>query len=589
MFLKVWGVVMTLSSSERRRRVRRAVKAEKKFDAARRYPSAGEGYGTEGAYYERTYHAAHYGEGQSLLQGGYGGGRRHGAGRRSRRRGRRRPPFGPILLILLIVVVLAGLVFGGSRLLRHLSAGNGGKSGGTEGPGQAGTATSSDALKQGASKDSVGNGEASDGGAAEDGAEGASTAQEGAEAMTPTEAKLAEAKRLAAQYDYDAALTLLGEDRALASEPEVQAAVASYEEAKGKLQAQDISQVTHVFFHSLVVDPENAFDKEKWGKQADGYNKVMTTISEFEKMLDQFYADGFVLVSLHDLASMQQQADGSMKMTPGEILLPEGKKAMVMSQDDVCYYEYMKGAGFADRIILDEEGKPTCHYTDKNGQEFVGDYDLVPILDRFVEEHPDFSYRGAKACLAFTGYNGILGYRTDETYDPNSPMFDSSKTPNENIEADRETARKVARALREDGYELASHSWGHRDLGNISFERMKKDTDRWDKNVNQALLDGTCDIILYPFGADVGDWHPYSHDNERFQYLFDKGFRYFCNVDSTQHWVQRGDDWLRQGRRNLDGDAMWQDIANGKNRLSDLFPDVSAIFDKTRPTPVPNG
>ena len=56
----------------------------------------------------------------------------------------------------------------------------------------------------------------------------------------------------------------------------------------------------------------------------------------------------------------------------------------------------------------------------------LGKYDLVPILDRFVEEHPDFSYRGAKAILALTGYNGVLGYRTDETYDPASPNYDQT-------------------------------------------------------------------------------------------------------------------------------------------------------------------
>ena len=221
-----------------------------------------------------------------------------------------------------------------------------------------------------------------------------------------------------------------------------------------------------------------------------------------------------------------------------------------------------------------------------DGSEITGDYDLVPILDRFVEEHPDFSYRGAKACLAFTGYNGILGYRTDETYDPDSDMYDSEKKANENIEADRETARQVISCLKDAGYELASHSWGHKNYTDISYDHMKRDADRWDKNVNKELMDGECDIILFPFGADVGDWHMYTHDNAKFDYLWDLGFRYFCNVDSSQYWVQLGKDYMRQGRRNLDGYAMWNDIANGKNRLSDLF-DASEIFSDKRPTPVP--
>ena len=74
-------------------------------------------------------------------------------------------------------------------------------------------------------------------------------------------------------------------------------------------------------------------------------------------------------------------------------------------------------------------------------------------------------------------------------------------------------------------------------------------------------------------------------ENERFRYLYNAGFRYFCNVDSSQYWVQLGDDYLRQGRRNLDGYRMWKE---GRSRkLEDLFR-AEDIFDKSRPTPVPD-
>ena len=478
----------------------------------------------------------------------------------------------PILLVICVLAVLAA--FGVSGVQRFLK-----NHAGQE------TTQQANAGSEGGNGDHSGDQGAENGSDTPDG-DGSATAP-ATEADALTEA-LADAEKLAAMYDYDGAIGLLNQDAAIAAAPEAQQAVAQYEQVKTTLVRQDIMSIPHVFFHILVVDTKNAFDKSKWGKQADGYNSLMTTIPEFKKMLDQFYNDGFVLVGLHDMAEMQQQPDGSMKMVEKDILLPEGKKALVMSEDDVCYYEYMEGAGFASRMVVGEDGRPTCVYTDSSGTEQTGAFDLVPILDEFIDAHPDFSYQGAKAILAFTGYNGILGYRTDETYDPNSPNYDSTKTANPNIEADRETARQVVKALKDDGYELASHSWGHRDMGAISLEHMKKDTDRWDKNVNQELLNGECDILIYPKGADVGDWHAYTHDNAKFDYLWNKGFRYFCNVDAAHpHWVQKGADSLRQGRRPLDGLALWNDIANGKNRLSDLFPDVSAIFDPSRPTPVP--
>lgn len=402
---------------------------------------------------------------------------------------------------------------------------------------------------------------------------------------------LERAKLMYAQYDYDAAEELLKSLPDYESNTEAQELVAKCEETKATLVEQDIYKITHVFFHILCVDPKNSFDESKWGKQAGGYNSLMTTISEFEKMIQEMYDKGFVLVSIRDIAHEETASDGSKKMVKGSIMLPPGKQAFVMSEDDVCYYEYMKGAGFADKMIIGDDGRPTLHYTDADGNESVGDYDIVPILDKFIDEHPDFSYKGHKACLVFTGYNGVLGYRTDESYDPNSEYYDPKLEQGHDIEAERKEAVKVMKALLDDGYDLGSHSWGHRDLGQIEFERFKKDCDRWNRNVAPLIKEASGkqpDIIIYPRGADIADWHGYSDDNQRFNYLYDLGFRYFCNVDNNQYWVQLGDRYLRQGRRALDGLNMWLQISGQRERLDDLFDDVNAIFDPARPTPVPN-
>ena len=402
---------------------------------------------------------------------------------------------------------------------------------------------------------------------------------------------LERAKLMYAQYDYDAAEELLKSLPDYESNTEAQELVAKCEETKATLVEQDIYKITHVFFHILCVDPKNSFDESKWGKQAGGYNSLMTTISEFEKMIQEMYDKGFVLVSLRDIAHEETASDGSKKMVKGSIMLPPGKQAFVMSEDDVCYYEYMKGAGFADKMIIGDDGRPTLHYTDADGNESVGDYDIVPILDKFIDEHPDFSYKGHKACLVFTGYNGVLGYRTDESYDPNSEYYDPKLEQGHDVEAERKEAVKVMKALLDDGYDLGSHSWGHRDLGQIEFERFKKDCDRWNRNVAPLIKEASGkqpDIIIYPRGADIADWHGYSDDNRRFNYLYDLGFRYFCNVDNNQYWVQLGDRYLRQGRRALDGLNMWLQISGQRERLDDLFDDVNAIFDPARPTPVPN-
>ena len=89
-------------------------------------------------------------------------------------------------------------------------------------------------------------------------------------------------------------------------------------------------------------------------------------------------------------------------------------------------------------------------------------------------------------------------------------------------------------------------------------------------------------------GADVGDWRPsqYTFENEKFKKLWDVGFRYFCNVDSTQYWLQYGSNYMRQGRRNMDGQMMFKQMVYPEKVLtSDLF-DVYDVFDRRRPLPV---
>lgn len=380
-----------------------------------------------------------------------------------------------------------------------------------------------------------------------------------------------QADLLALGYDYDGAVSLL-QSSAYASDPQVAEAISGYEEAKKALVKADNSKITHIFFHSLIMDTSKAFDGDSKEK---GYNQMMTTKDEFLNILQSMYDRGFVLVRIHDIAEEVVGEDGVPRFVKKDIMLPEGKQPFVMSQDDVCYYEYMEGDGFASRMIIGEDGKPVCEMKMADGTVSVGSYDLVPLLEDFIQEHPDFSYKGARAIIAFTGYNGILGYRTAASYSEN-PTY----------EQDREEAARVAKCLRDNGWELASHSWGHRNMGAISYEDFKKDTDKWKAEVESLI--GPTDIILFPFGSDIGDWHPYTSDNSRFEYLKSAGFRYFCNVDSHQYWIQFGEDHLRQGRRNVDGYRMYYDLpeTNPSNpKLSDLI-DVEKVFDPARPKPV---
>lgn len=384
------------------------------------------------------------------------------------------------------------------------------------------------------------------------------------------QAIVAQADRLAMGYDYDQAIAVIDSYQDADTFSELAEAKQRYLTAKGSLVEQDIMQIPHVFFHSLIADTSKAFDGDR---EMDGYNQYMTTIDEFNKIIQQMYDRGFVLVSMHDMAYKVQNPDGSFSFQKGSIMLPPGKKAFVLSVDDVNYYGYMKDDGFASRIVLDENGRPTNEMEVEDGKTVRGAYDIVPLLDQFIEKHPDFSYQGAKGILALTGYEGVMGYRTCPTDEDNGYQ-----------ESDIAKAKEVAAGLKADGWEFASHSWGHQHLGQISFETFKTDTDRWEAEVEPII--GPTDIIIYPFGEDIAGFRKYEESNQKFQYLKQVGFDYFCNVDGNQAWVQLGSNYLRQGRRNLDGYRMYYDMIDDNiDKLSDLF-NVNEVFDAARPTPI---
>ena len=207
---------------------------------------------------------------------------------------------------------------------------------------------------------------------------------------------------------------------------------------------------------------------------------------------------------------------------------------------------------------------------DADGQTRYGSYDLVPLLDDFLAQHPDFSYRGARATIAVTGYQGAFGYRISSDY--------KAKLGDEAFAQACKDARDVADALRAEGYTIASHSYGHLTYGDISPERLAGDAQKWNDQI--AAVIGETDVLLYPFGSDIAGIEAYK--GAKFDTLYGLGFRYFCNVDSAEHWVQIHDGYVRQGRRNIDGYRMYYQ----PNLLDDLF-DTRTVWDDARPTPVP--
>jgi len=368
----------------------------------------------------------------------------------------------------------------------------------------------------------------------------------------------AEINRLADGYDYDAAIKLAKKD----TSNDLSSMVSGLEDEKEHTSAWERpDEIPHLFFHSLIVDPDRAFDKDN---RSAGYEDYMVTQKEFTAILSSLYAKDYVLVNPQDFAGLNEDK----QMEYRKIMLPKGKKPVVLSVDDLSYYEYMKGDGFASKLVLDEQGNVRNEYVDAAGKKHIGAYDVTTMVDDFIKEHPDFTYRGARGLIAMTGYNGVFGYRTSASQYPT----------NKHLKQDQEKAKAIAQSMKDTGWVFASHSWGHIQTGTVSMGRLQRDTKLWKNEVEPIV--GATDQFIYPFGADIA--HTSAYSGPRYEYLKNQGFRYFYGVDgTTESWMQQRPEYQRQMRINVDGLQFAKEERGDRPVLSSFF-DVEKVIDPAR-------
>ena len=277
--------------------------------------------------------------------------------------------------------------------------------------------------------------------------------------------------------------------------------------------------VEHIFFHPVIAYPEQAFDGDH---MTEGYDDWMVTVGEYNKILQSIYEKGYILVDIMDCWSEGTNENGESRMVKNTLYLPEGKKPLIISYDDVNYNLYTQGDGFTYKLIFGEDGKLWSWGLDPAGNEVVSrDLDAITILDKFVEEHPDFSPFGAKGCLSITGYEGILGYRT--------------QTDRENWTDEREAARQkeieavkpIVAELKRTGWTFGSHTWGHVSLNTRSYETVTNDMQRWFDEVGSLV--GDVSVLFYPFGGRL-DGDDVNQTGPAMEWMVDHGFRIFCSV-----------------------------------------------------------
>lgn len=288
-------------------------------------------------------------------------------------------------------------------------------------------------------------------------------------------------------------------------------------------------KVYHIFFHSLIVYPKLAFSPNSGDHQ--GYQSYMVTKSEFEKILPLLYKNNFVLIDSKLLYSTNSDGTISKK----DLYIPVGKKPLILSLDDINYVKSQDGNGFATRLVLDSNGEVATEINTPEGKTLVTrDGDIIPILDDFIKKHPDFSYQGFKGIIALTGFQGALGYRTNNV---SSPTYID----------DVKMVKLIVNKLKETGWVFASHSYSHGMLfrdDSITLQGVKWDTEKWDAEIRPLV--GDTNIFIGPFGQV---FKPY---DERRNYLVSKGFKELYGV-GMDLYLEYAPNYIMMDRANIDG------------------------------------
>jgi len=355
-------------------------------------------------------------------------------------------------------------------------------------------------------------------------------------------AAINEADRFGLQYDYEKAISILKSNAEIQSNDKIVGRIASYQKAMAELVAYT-DMIPVLFFHNLVNDPKIAFGKTS--HDPFGYKSRNVTKTEFKLIIEQMYERGYVLVNFDDVYTI---SNGTYLRR--EVKLPVGKKPFVLTVDEVAYPDPMPLDGFARGMVI-RDGKILSRVLVSDGVDYVDDGDVVPIIEKFLEEHPDFSYKGARGLLSLTGYAGTLGYRLLSTEEVNE-------------------AKALAAQLLERGWIFGCTSYA--DIESVYAEdadpvKITADLKKWDQKIQPIV--GNTTYFINPSG--------YRLTGKSLAAIRNSGYdTYFTVANQTSLAISEGMVFV--SRIMIGGSA----FTENKAYLEANFFDVESILDPAR-------
>lgn len=312
---------------------------------------------------------------------------------------------------------------------------------------------------------------------------------------------------------------------------------------------------------------------------ANGANSsLFLTTTEFRRMLEELYANDYVVVDAETLADLSNETF----ITEMNLVVPEGKKPVVLVFDTFDYSAYNYPVGCCSRLVLNDRNQVCGEYLNSDGQMTISrDAEAIGILEGFIEEHPDFAFDGAKGVISICGYESCFGYviSEDEIDDRNTAFaavgYPSAHYSSNDIEANRATVISIMNTLKSNGWKFATSTYGNINAYASDMETIQSDTTKWMEQIGS--LTGDVHMIVYPGGNYI-----YGTD-DRAEYLKNLGIRIFFGIGSNPYYIY-GSNYLYYDRTVINDNVLRNsDVSRLFNASLVLDDDLSGEVEEQEP------
>lgn len=312
--------------------------------------------------------------------------------------------------------------------------------------------------------------------------------------------------------------------------------------------------IEHLNFDTLISFPSKALDNNNHNSTL--YDETKITPYEFQKILQELHSNNYVLISIEELYFLEENT-----IYPKPLFLPQNKKPIILSFNNVTYKSSYQNSGEIDKIIIDNNNQFATYSTKQSIQNRIAyDNEFLTILEQFINDNPDFSYNNSRGVIFFTIDSGILGYKID----------------NKNASAKHDIKRvsEIIRRLKNKGWEFGSNNYNTSPDTTLSEIEFINNITLWKQHI-KPLINST------PYYASITG-QDISKFESKFKVLLENEFTTFF-FDNNTPSLTISNNSIVMSRKRVDGNS----LRNSPHIFEDIF-NAKKVYDyQARQIPYP--